>query len=63
METTKEIARRLTVERQGLTSRPGAVTKDDMYLVIDRLGCLQIDTINVVERAHHLTLWSRLGLH
>jgi len=63
METTKEIARRLTVEKQGLTSRSGTVTKDDIYQVIDRLGCLQIDTIHIVERAHHLTLWSRLGLH
>ncbi len=63
METTKEIARRLTVEKQGLTSWPGTVTKNDIYQVIDQLGCLQIDTINIVERAHHLTLWSRLGLH
>jgi len=63
METTKETARRLTVERQGLTSRSGTATKDDIYSVIDRLGCLQIDTISVVERAHHLTLWSRLGPH
>jgi uncharacterized protein YcaQ len=63
MKTTKEIARRLTVERQGLTSKHGTVKKDDIYQIIDRLGCLQIDTINVVERAHHITLWSRLGLH
>lgn len=63
METTKEIARRLTVEKQGLTSWPGTVTKDDICQVVDRLGCLQIDTIHIVERAHHLTLWSRLGLH
>jgi uncharacterized protein YcaQ len=63
METTKEIARRLTVEKQKLTSRPGTATKNDIYRVVDRLGCLQIDTINVVERAHHVTLWSRLGLH
>ena len=63
MKTTKEIARRLTVEKQEFTSRPGTVTKDEVYQIIDRLGCLQIDTINVVERAHHLTLWSRLGPH
>jgi uncharacterized protein YcaQ len=63
METTKKIARRLTVERQGLTSKPKTATKDDVYTVIDRLGCLQIDTISVVERAHHVTLWSRLGPH
>jgi len=29
--------------------------------VIRRLGCIQIDTINVVERSHYLALWSRLG--
>ena len=63
METTKEAARRLSVERQGLTSTPGNATKDDVYTVIEGLGCLQIDTISVVERAHHLTLWSRLGPH
>ena len=28
--------------------------------VIERLGYAQIDTINVVERAHHHTLWTRL---
>jgi uncharacterized protein YcaQ len=27
------------------------------------LGILQIDSVNVVERAHHLTLFSRLGPH
>ena len=25
------------------------------------LGCVQIDTINVVERSHYLVFWSRLG--
>ena len=63
METTKEIARRLTVERQGLTSATETADKEDIYDVIHGLGCLQMDTISVVERAHHLTLWSRLGHH
>ncbi len=28
--------------------------------LMDDLGFVQLDTINVIERAHHLTLWSRL---
>jgi uncharacterized protein YcaQ len=29
--------------------------------VINQLGCVQIDTINVIRRSHYLVLWSRLG--
>lgn len=29
--------------------------------VIDKLGYVQIDSINVIHRAHHHTLWARLG--
>ncbi|MBU1239111.1 winged helix DNA-binding domain-containing protein [Myxococcota bacterium] len=32
----------------------------DLHGVIDRLGYIQIDTISVVERAHHHVCWSRL---
>ena len=39
---------------------PRRVTKKSIYDVVDRLGCIQIDTINVVERAHYLTIWTRL---
>ncbi|MCW3979475.1 MAG: winged helix DNA-binding domain-containing protein [Candidatus Bathyarchaeota archaeon] len=51
------------IEKQGFRHRPKTVTKEDVFNTIDKLGCIQIDTINVVERAHHLTLWSRLGAH
>ena len=61
MEIDKATARKLMIEKQGFPLRPKKATKDDIYDMIDRLGCIQIDTINVVERAHHLTLWSRLG--
>lgn len=37
------------------------VDKGESYNVVEGLGCIQIDTINVVERAHHLTLWTRVG--
>ena len=61
MEITKEAARRLMIEKQGITSFPESVSKKSVYDTIDSIGCLQIDTVSVVERAHYLTLWSRLG--
>ena len=51
------------IEKQGVAKYPESVTKDHIYETVNRLGCVQIDTINVVERAHYLTLWSRLGCY
>lgn len=54
-------ARRLLLGAQGLLDDPrGRVTADRLYNLIERMGFVQIDSINVVERAHHLTLVSRL---
>lgn len=54
-------ARRLLLAAQGLLDDPrGAVTADRLYSLIERMGFVQIDSINIVERAHHLTLGSRL---
>lgn len=54
-------ARRLLLGAQGLLDSPGGrVTTDRLYDLIERMGFVQIDSINVVERAHHLTLASRL---
>ncbi|UCD44515.1 MAG: YcaQ family DNA glycosylase [Candidatus Bathyarchaeota archaeon] len=61
MPLTKETVRRLMLEKQGFGERPASISKKNIFDAVDRLGCLQIDTINVVERAHYLTLWSRLG--
>ena len=50
-------ARRLWLSAQGLAETPtGSVDLDDM---IKRLGFVQLDTIQVVARAHHHILWSR----
>ena len=57
-----EAARRLMIEKQGIF-KPHGRGKEAVYDAVDRLGCLQIDTINVVERSHYLTLWTRLGCH
>lgn len=52
-------ARRLAVLASGLG--PGAGTgAAGAAAALRRLGALQIDTISVVERAHHHVLWSRL---
>jgi len=54
-------AARLLLGAQGLCEDPGRrVTKRELAKVIDQLGFVQVDTINVVARAHDLTLWSRL---
>ena len=50
-------ARALTLQAQGLTGRPlGSVSE-----TIDHLGLLQIDSVNVFERAHYMPLFSRIG--
>jgi uncharacterized protein YcaQ len=61
MQVSRKAARRLMMEKQLITDYPTNVDKGLVYDTVDTLGCLQIDTINVVERAHYLTLWSRLG--
>ncbi len=54
-------ARRLLLGAQGLLDDPRRrPTVDALYEIIERLGFVQIDSINVVERAHHLTLAARL---
>jgi uncharacterized protein YcaQ len=53
-------ARRVAIHCQGLGgnwSFPAG--KEGIARAIDRLGYVQIDTISVVERAHHHVLWSR----
>ena len=46
---------------QGLLSDPErAATKAAVFDLVRRMGFVQLDSINYVERAHHLTLFSRL---
>ncbi len=54
-------ARRLLLGAQGLLDDPRRKAAPDvLYELIERMGFVQIDSINVVERAHHLTLAARL---
>ncbi len=36
-------------------------TLENIFQVVDRLGAVQIDTLQMVARAQYLTIWSRLG--
>jgi len=38
-----------------------ATTPETIVALVTALGYVQIDTLNVVNRAHYLTLWARLG--
>ncbi len=53
-------ARRLLLGGQGLLEAPARATVESVYRMVERLGFVQLDSINVVERAHHLILGSRL---
>ncbi len=51
----------MLLEAQGLTGRAdGPADHARIFHLIERMGFVQIDTINVVERAHHLILASRV---
>ena len=64
LELTMKQARRLMIGAQFLAGPvPKRPTRKRMWETIQQLGALQIDSISVVERSHHLVLWSRLGSH
>ena len=42
-----------------ITGPTRRLTRPDLYDLIERMGFVQLDSIRTVERAHHLTLFSR----
>jgi uncharacterized protein YcaQ len=52
----------LFLERQHLgRPRARALTAGRLVRFVEDVGGLQLDSINVLDRAHYLTLWSRFG--
>jgi uncharacterized protein len=55
---------RLWFHRQGLSHpRSRTLTRDAFVDHLEGTGGLQLDSINVLQRAHYLTLWSRFGAY
>ena len=55
-------ARRMALGAQGFgRPRPASVGTRQLNLTLQRLGILQIDSVNVFERSHYLPLQARLG--
>ncbi len=64
MSLTPLQARRIALAAQGFTRpRPDDVAMRHVQKVIDRLGFFQIDSVNVLQRAHYMPLFSRLGAY
>jgi uncharacterized protein YcaQ len=63
LELSNSEARRIALTAQGLGIRPppDGIAVPRMRREIGRLGLLQIDSVNVLVRAHYMPLFSRLG--
>lgn len=53
--------KQLALHRQGLSHTNGWQSEQGTLEAICQLGYVQIDSINVVERAHHHSLWARVA--
>ncbi|MCP4567405.1 MAG: winged helix-turn-helix domain-containing protein [FCB group bacterium] len=60
MKISQQQARRMFLHAQGLDGRTKfAGGAEGAYQVIYKLGYVQLDTIAVIQRAHHHTIWTR----
>jgi uncharacterized protein YcaQ len=57
-------ARRIALAAQGFgAAHPRRVTRRDIQRTAERLGAIQIDSVNVLVRSQYLPLFSRLGVY
>jgi hypothetical protein len=55
--------RRRVVEAQGYASRARSGTAAEVLATVQRLGCVQLDSISTVDRSHRLALGARIGAY
>ena len=59
---TRLQARRIALAAQGFTDRPHATPSTRTFdRTLQRTGVLQVDSVNVLQRAHYMPLYSRMG--
>lgn len=59
---TNPQARRVALAAQGFTDRPHATASlATLQRTLGRTGVLQVDSVNVLQRAHYMPLYSRMG--
>jgi uncharacterized protein len=56
-------ARRIALAAQGFGKPSAPVGTRQLNLLIQRLGVLQLDSVNVFERSHYLPVFARLGAY
>ena len=59
-----EAVRRLALHAQGLSTPNGTepkATRQTIADMVNQLVCVQIDTLQRVQRSHYLAIWSRFG--
>ena len=55
-------ARRVALAAQGFLDKPhSAPTMRTLMRTVERTGVLQVDSVNVLQRAHFMPLYSRMG--
>jgi uncharacterized protein YcaQ len=61
VELSRGEARRLAVAAQGFGRRPATVTSGHLRKLAARVHAFQIDSVNVLARAHYVPAFARLG--
>ncbi|WP_426244875.1 winged helix-turn-helix domain-containing protein [Nocardioides sp. LHG3406-4] len=55
-------ARKIALAAQGFADKPHATpTMRTLMRTVERTGVLQVDSVNVLQRAHYMPLYSRMG--